>query len=188
MFHTKPSVFLACSLGLLICSGCPTESGSSYRELGKTDDVTNVDPLDHHHHDHGPHGGHILEFGKWHGEVVMGDDRTVTVYILGGDAETAAPLADATAVLHLHVGGEETEVPLTASPQEGDPENQTSRFVASADVIPESIDDIEKLHGEVVLTVAGETVTGEITHDHDHDHDHGHDHGDHDDDHDHEHE
>ncbi len=163
--------------GLLIAAvglaGCP--QSSEYRELTKKDDVTNTAPVDdHHHHDAGPHGGHILELGKYHGELTMDAGRAVTLYILGDDAKTAAPVKDATAVLHAHVGAEEKEVPLTAAPQDGETDGKTSRFTAAADAVPEAIKDIEDVKGEVILTIAGEKTVAEIVHDHDHDHAHEH--------------
>lgn len=163
-----PMVAAAGLAALLL--GCP-QAKEPYRELGAKDDVTNTAPAEHHDdHDEGPHGGHILELGKYHGELTMDQGRVVTLYILGGDVKTAVPLADASAVLHAHVGNEEKEIPLTAAPLEGETDGKTSRFTAAADAIPEAIKDIEDLKGEVVLTVGGEKTTAEITHDHDHDH------------------
>lgn len=156
------------SLALLLLVGCNRGGGGGYRELGQQDDVTNVDPHGHHHHDHGPHGGHIIELGNYHGEITMDESRTVTVYLLGDDAETAAPAANATLTLLLKVGEDELEIPLTSSPLEGEEDGLSSRYVAAADAIPESIDDIEEVQGSVRLTIGEETVTGKIEHDHHH--------------------
>ncbi|WP_437226778.1 hypothetical protein SH661x_000010 [Planctomicrobium sp. SH661] len=162
----------ACALPLMM--GCPPK-GDGYREMGAKDDVTNTHP-DDHHHDAGPHGGHIIELGDFHGEVVMDDGRNVTVYILGDDAATAVPVADASAKLHAQVGNEKKEIALTAAPQDGETDGKTSRFTAAAELIPVEIIDIEDLQGEVVLIIAGKESTGKISHDHDHGHDHDHEH------------
>jgi len=159
---------------LALMLGCPSQG--EYRELGQEDDVTNTTAHEHHH-DHGPHGGHIVELGDYHGEVVMDDGRTVTLYILDGDAETAVPVANANAKLHAHAGGKEKEIELTAAPQEGETDGKTSRFTAAAELIPESIKDIEDLTGEVILVVEGKESIGEITHDHGHGHEHEHEEG-----------
>jgi hypothetical protein len=164
------SVTVFCSLLLM---GCPQQQ-QTYKELGKEDDVTNTSPPEEHHHDAGPHGGHIIELGKYHGEVTVAPDRVVTLYILDGEAKNAAPVADAKAELHVHSGDQEQIVILTAAPLEGEADGKASRFSAGAEKIPESIKDIEDLEGEVVLIIAGEKTIGEIAHDHDHDHAHDH--------------
>ncbi|SFJ05152.1 hypothetical protein [Planctomicrobium piriforme] len=167
-----PAAITTCGLALML--GCP-DQGQTYRELDKKDDVTNTAPADHHHdHGAGPHGGHIIELGKYHGEVTVSPERIITLFILGGDAKTAVPLAKATASLHAHLGMEEKEIPLTASPQEGETDGKTSRFIAVAEIVPESIKDIEDLKGEVILIEGEEKSVGPITHDHDHEHEHEH--------------
>lgn len=157
-------------LVLLLFVGCNPGGGGGYRELGQQDDVSNVDPHGHHHHDHGPHGGHIIELGHYHGEITMDQSRAITVYLLGDDAETAAPAANAVLVLLLKSGEEELEIPLTSSPLEGETDGASSRYVATGDLIPEGIDDLEKVEGSVRLTIGEETTTGKIEHDHDHHH------------------
>ncbi|MEZ5942339.1 MAG: hypothetical protein R3C18_13180 [Planctomycetaceae bacterium] len=153
--------------------GCPP-ADDGYSELTEDDNVENVDA---HEHAHGPHGGHIVEFDFGHGEIAMGEDRVVTVYLLSEDAETASPISDAKVQLHLHVGDEEQLIELTASPLEGEADGSSSRFVTTADAIPASIADIEGIEGEL-LVVTGEGVEdiAEIGHDHEgHDHE-GHNH------------
>lgn len=157
---------LGCGLAALFC-GCP-QSGSGYRQLGEKDDVTNTAPADHHHHDHGPHGGHILELGDHHGELAMAADRTLTLYILGADAKTAAPVENATATLHLHAEGGEKEIAFVSAPQEGEADGKTSRFSIAASELPESVKDIEAVHGEVTLKTAAGSATSAISHDHAH--------------------
>ncbi len=164
----------------LIMAGCPS-GDEGLRELGDADDVTNTDPVDEHHHDVGPNGGHILEFGDYHGEITH-KDGIVSVYVLGDDAKTAVPLEVAGAVLNLKSGEETVEISLTASPLDGEAEGTSSRFVTEAGAVPESVKDIEDIEGSVVLKVGDKSLTAEIEHDHDHDHDHGDDHHDHDDD------
>lgn len=164
-------VLVLASLLLPLMWGC-VDNGGEYRELTEADDVENTH--EHHHHDHaeGPHGGHVLEFGKYHGEITMGKDRTVSVYVLGmEDMSKAIPVAG-TATLHLKVGEEEQAIELTAAPQEGEAEGESSRYTTTE--IPESIKDIEGIAGHVELKVGEETMKAEISHDH-----HGHDHHDH---------
>ncbi len=175
-------VYLATALCLaLVASGCP-KSGDGTRTLGEGDDVTNTSPPEHHHHDEGPHGGHILEFGDYHGEIAH-KDGIVTVYILGDDAETAVPLEGATAVLKLKSGEETVDVALAASPQEGEAEGSSSAYASAEGGLPEGVKDIEDIEGSVEIKMGEKTLTATIEHDHDHAHDHDHDKDD--DDHDH---
>lgn len=172
LLHTRTALLVgACTLPLMM--GCPPK-GEAYREMGAKDDVKNTTADDHHHHDAGPHGGHIIELGDYHGEVVLDKDRVLTLYILGDDAATAAPVADATAKLNAKVGADKKEIALTAAPQEGEADGKTSRFTAAADALPAEIIDIEDLQGDVILIIAGKETTAPIAHDHDHDHDHEH--------------
>jgi len=167
----------------LFVAGCPS-GNEDLRELGETDNVVNTDPVEEHdhHHDEGPHGGHILEFGDYHGEITH-KDGIVTVYVLGNDAETAVPLEVASAVLNLNSGEETVEIALTASPQDGETEGTSSRYVSAAGAVPESVKDVEDIEGSIVLTVGDKSMTAEIEHDHDHhEHDDDHDHEGHDDD------
>jgi len=160
---------LALSFSLVGCTG----GDDSYKPLTEADDVENTHVDDHHHHDHasGPNGGHILEFGDYHGEITMGEDRVVSVYVLGDDAKTAVPVADGSVTLKLTVGEETQEIALTAAPLEGEADGQSSRFTAAADAIPESVKDIEGIAGSIDLKVGDKTHTAKVSHDH-----HGHDH------------
>jgi len=164
-------VLVLASLLLPLMWGC-VDNGGEYRELTEADDVENTH--EHHHHDHaeGPHGGHILEFGKYHGEITMAEDRTVSVYVLGMDDMSKSVPVAGSATLHVKVGEEEQTLELTAAPEEGEPEGQSSRYTTNA--IPESIKDIEGIAGHVELKIGEETLKAEISHDH-----HGHDHHDH---------
>ncbi|MEW4490576.1 hypothetical protein AB1L42_21000 [Thalassoglobus sp. JC818] len=160
--------FLA--LGLMVAiHGCGSDDG--YRELGDVDDVVNTDPVHDHHHAEGPHGGHILEFGDYHGEIVY-SDGLVSVYILGDDAETAVPLEAATSTLMLGEGDDVTVIELAANPLEGEAEGTTSRFTSAEGALPESVDDIEEITGQVEVKAGDKSMTAKVTHDHDHDHAH----------------
>lgn len=170
MFYKLVSTAAVLGLSFTL-TGCVGSEGE-YRELGEGDNVTNTAPPEehHHHHDEGPHGGHILEFGDYHGEIVFADG-TVSVYVLGDDAETAVPLENASAVLKLGSGDESKEIALAATPQEGEAEGSSSRYSAAAADLPEGIKDLEDITGSVLLTVGEKTLTAKVEHDHDH-HDH----------------
>ncbi|WP_437187253.1 hypothetical protein SH668x_000642 [Planctomicrobium sp. SH668] len=161
-----------CALPLMM--GCPADQNSGeYRKLGDKDDVTNTDPHDHHYA-HGPNGGDIVELGDVHGEVVIADGRILTLYILGADAKTASPVAEAIAKFIANIGGETKEIELVAVPLEGETEGKTSRFAASGDVLPAEIIDVHDLKGDVIFVIGGKENKATLGHDHDHDHDGGH--------------
>lgn len=173
-------------LALTLFVGCPAqEDGVKYSDAEANTDTHGHDH-DHGHHD-GPHGGHVIELTDdhtVHAELTF--DKAgpkITVYILGEDVETPLPVAiDA---VHLDLegdGDEEIEVALTPAPLEGEADGTSSVFVAEGDQVPAGIDDIEKIHGHLHVTVDGNELEGDIEHDHDHDE---HDHEGHDDDHDH---
>jgi hypothetical protein len=172
---------------LAFFAGCPGEQTQTYNEAEQ-----NVDDGGHDHgHDHdaeGPHGGHVIVLGDEvaHLEVTMGDDRTITVYVLGGDMVTPLPVAVADVIFELEdENDEETELELTAMPADGEEDGTSSVFVVKAEAVPEAISDIEKLHGHVHITIDGTDYEGELEHEHgEHDHD-DEDHDEEDDDHDH---
>jgi len=90
-----------------------------------------------HAHDHGagPHDGTIGEFGggKYHMEFVVDHGKQeATVYILGGDVKTPAPIkADK---LTLAIDDPEFTAELMAQPLEGEATGESSRFVGSSEV------------------------------------------------------
>ncbi len=167
-----------CALALFI--GCSGDKDGDYKPYGNAPKNTDTHGHDHDHHHEGPHGGHVIELTadhSFHGELTFAaEGRKITVYILGGDLETAVPVDLDAVELHLEVADGEAELKLTAAPQAGDPEGKASVFVAEGDAVPASIDDIEKIHGHLHVTIDGKALSGDIVHDHDHD-DHDHDHG-----------
>ncbi|MBX3442764.1 MAG: hypothetical protein KF774_10175 [Planctomyces sp.] len=153
----------------LVAAGCNSNSGD-YKPLSDKD-ARETPPVTghHHHHEHGPHGGHIIELGDHHGEVVLESDRKLTLYVLDGDAKKTVAVADASAVANLKLGEETSSVTLVSLPLTGEADGASSRF-QSEQPLPDSIKDLEDVHGSVTLTIAGAAQTGEIEHDHDHDH------------------
>lgn len=141
--------------------------------------MDNVAPIVAHDHSSGPHEGHLVVFGDeaYHGEIVFDEAAgELTVYIIKADATTAHPIDQEAVEVHLELDGEEVELTLPASPDTGDPDGTSSRFVLGSEDVPDGIQDAEDLHGHIVATIDGEEYEGEITHDHGHDHAHSHEH------------
>ncbi len=151
--------------------GCPQQQ--EYKGFTPGDDIVNVEPPEHaHEHVHGPHDGHIVELGheEFHAEVVFdAPARKLTVYVLGPDAKTPQLVAEPTLIVNLEGGPAPVSLTLNAEPLEGEAEGQCSRFSVTEGV-PESIKDIEGIHGEVVMMIEDKQYKGEIGHDHGHAH------------------
>src|SRR5262245_45469794 len=108
------------SFGTLFVAGCGGPAAPPAQPEAK-----------HDHPDHGPHEGHLIELGddEYHAELTHDDaTKTITIYLLGKDAKTAAASPDPELKLNLVVGGEQMQVTLAAAKQEGDPEGQASKY------------------------------------------------------------
>lgn len=161
--------------------GCAGDSNS--RTFSEEDDVDNVAPIAGHDHSSGPHDGHLVVFGNeaYHGEIVFNEESgELTVYIIGPDARSPHPISEAQVAVRLELNGEEVELTLPASPESGEEEGMSSRFVLAREDVPEGIQDAEDLHGSIVAVIEGEEYTGTISHDHgdEHAHEHSHEGGD----------
>jgi hypothetical protein len=164
---------LAC--GLLGFSGC--DSGTEVRQFDDTagDNVENTTP--HEEHAHGPHDGHVVELGgdDYHAEVTYdAAGRTLTVYLLQSDLKTPLGTEATTLSVRLTIDEKKEAFELTAAETGKTAEGLATEFKQTGSQLPESIKDAEGLIGEVVVTIGGKQLRGDITHDHGHDH--GHDH------------
>jgi hypothetical protein len=181
-FHTF--LFLVLATGLLAgCSDANEFEDYSDADLSENDDTP-------HGHE-GEHGGHILELGDthaFHAELVFDSaTRDITVYFYGDTIGTAQAAADF--MFELESGDEETELAATASPLEGETDEDCSRYTIAGAGVPASITSEEKIDGHFHVTLAGSEYVGEL---HAHSHGDAHDHDEHaghdkDDDHDHDH-
>ncbi len=123
---------------------------------------------DDHDHGAGPHGGTVIEFGKWHGEFCVDHGKKqATVYILSGNLKRPAPLP--TDTLSLSVKQPKLQVTLKATPLESDPAGQASRFVATHDAFGVE----QEFEGTVSGVIAGKPYLGDFKEKADAGHDHG---------------
>ena len=112
-----------------------------------------------HAHGSGPHGGTITDWGggAYHVEFTVDHDRKeVTVYILGSDEKTPAPIQAQT--IHLTIDDPMTELDLTAKPLEGEAEGSSSRFVGTHD----TIGIVQEFSGTISGEVEGTPYTGDF--------------------------
>ena len=167
----------------LVLAGCGSDE---YREIEEGHEVVDT-PHDEHDHESGPHDGHLVELGEeeYHAEVVFDAvSKTITVYLLGSDAKTAQPIPidGSDLKLNMVIDGNPTQLEMSAKPDEGDPEGESSRFeLAGNEEIAEHVKDEEDLEGRLSVTIDGKPYSGEIEHHHDHaetdeDHDEGNNH------------
>jgi hypothetical protein len=121
---------------------------------------------DEHSHGAGPHGGAIGEWGggAYHIEFTVDHGKQeTTVYVLGGDAKTPAPIK-ADKVL-LSINQPAFQVELAARPLEGETGGAASRFVGKH----ESLGKVQEFAGSVTAEVDGTPYAGDFqeeAHDH----------------------
>jgi hypothetical protein len=148
---------LVLSLFLVGCGGGSTSSSTTTPPKGekvdkKTDKndkgVKKDDEDDHHDHGEGPHGGTIIEFGKYHAEfTVSHPKKEVTIYILSGNLKKAVPI-DAKELL-LSIKNPNFQIKLTPSPLEGEAKGTSSRFVGTDDKFGKEQEFEGTLSGEI---------------------------------------
>ena len=140
---------------------------------------------DHHHHHHhdedhdAPHGGTLGALGdhQYHAEIAWDEKaKTITVYVLDGEAEKAVPIDAKEIVLAIGIGKNAETHKFTAKPQENDGDGKCSRFVSSDKALFDKFHDSESTSGQIDLPIGEKTFPVVVAHDH-HDHDHDHDHG-----------
>lgn len=106
-------------------------------------------PAAAHSHGSGPHGGVVTDWGgEYHVEFTVDHDaQQATVYILGGDAETPAPIAVEKLQLSIHEPSFQVE--LVAQPLEGEPAGSSSRFVGKHEKLGQVQDFAGTISGEI---------------------------------------
>lgn len=112
-----------CMIGL---GGCGGQSGAE-KEHAEAEHAHD----EHAHEVEGPHGGHIIELGseKLHAELTH-DEAThkVSVYILGSDVKTAAPIAAKEVNINIAEDGKASQFVLPAVPQAGESDGKPTYF------------------------------------------------------------
>jgi hypothetical protein len=125
----------------------------------------------HSGHGAGPHDGTVADWGggKFHVEFTVDHDKQeATVYVLGDDEKTPAPVAAKDGKLLLTIKEPAFQVELTASPQTGDPENTASRFVGTH----ESLGKVQEFAGTISGEIDGTPYAGDFKEEPHGEHDH----------------
>jgi len=112
-----------------------------------------------HGHGAGPHEGVVTDWGggKYHVEFAVDHDKKeATVYILGGDEKTPAPVK-ATKVM-LSINDPKFEVELIPQPQAGEADGASSQFVGTHD----NLGIVREFAGTITGEVEGTPYTGDF--------------------------
>ena len=122
---------------------------------------TTANPPEPAAHDHGPgpHGGTIADWGggKYHVEFTVDHGKKeATVYILGSDEKSPAPVKASHATLSINEPAFEVE--LKAQPLEGEPDGASSRFVGTHD----NLGIVREFAGTITGVVEGTPYTGDF--------------------------
>lgn len=138
------------------------------------------DHIEHHHPEHGPNGGELVELGMeaYHLEMLH-DAEGVVFNVLDGTATNPVAIASTKMLLSLKHEGAVKQFDLQARPRSSEEDGKASSFASDN---PELVQWMAtQAAGAVVLQIGGKSYTGEIKHNHKHgDHEHGdHEHGDH---------
>lgn len=168
--------WMLCVTGTLALSACtndtkqPPVAGNSATEAGH--EHAGHDHGDEHAgHEHGPHEGEMIELagGKFHAELLHDHDtHTTTIYLLGEDAKTAAPIDAKELTMNVVVDGKPTQFSLPADAEASDPDGKSSKFELSDEGLCSAL-DTEGAKARLNAQIDGQAVTGDVP-------EHGHDH------------
>ncbi len=151
---------LCLALGLLavlvLAAGCDPTTPAPVAQNNPSA-ATSTDDHGHSHgeghvHAAGPHDGAIGDWGggKFHVEFTVNHDtKEATVYVLGSDEKTAAPVKTPDGKLLLTIKEPAFQVDLVASPMEGEADGKSSRYVGKHD----NLGTVQEFAG----TISGET-------------------------------
>jgi hypothetical protein len=140
-------------LCLTVVMGCGTSAPPAAPPVNSTE------PAAHAGHGAGPHDGTVTDWGggKYHVEFTVDHDKKeATVYILGGDEKTPAPVK-ATKVL-LSINDPKFEVELMPQPLDGETDGACSRFVGTHD----NLGIVREFAGTISGEIQGTPYTGDF--------------------------
>jgi len=143
-------LLIAVSFGV---AGCGTNSSTE-----KNKSSADSKASDEHSHGSGPHGGTVADWGggKFHVEFTVDHpNKEATIYVLGGDAKSAAPIKSAK--LLLSINDPSFQVELTPQPLEGE-KGSSSRFVGRHD----NLGKVQEFAGTISGEVEGTPFAGDF--------------------------
>ena len=112
-----------------------------------------------HEHGAGPHDGTLADWGggKYHVEFTVDHDKQeATVYVLGSDDKSPAPIK--TDKISLTIGDPELMAELLPVPLEGESDGLSSRFVGTH----EKLGIVQEYAGTITAEIEGTPYTGDF--------------------------
>lgn len=162
------SFTLSFALMAMIVAGCSNDNSTGPETAGPPNTMDSN--AGHAHPTEGPHHGDLIELGneEYHAEILHDEDAgTVTIYVLNGAATEQVPIDATEVTINAKHDGKPEQFLLTASPDAGDPQGKSSRFVSDDEELAHHLDE-EGAEPRLVLTIDGKSYRGTISHDHDH--------------------
>jgi hypothetical protein len=152
---------IATSVVLLTAIGCSHESDQPSQTSNNGSDNVSASAREGDGHAHGeaPHGGTIADWGggAYHVEFTVDHDaKATTVYILGDDAQTPAPVKVEKLLLTINEPAFQLE--LTPEPLPGEVNGTSSRFVARH----ENLGIVREFAGTISGDVDGTPYAGDF--------------------------
>jgi hypothetical protein len=137
--------------------GCARQAETPKAEKPKGD--TKKHDHEAHGHGAGPHDGAVADWGggKFHVELLVDHDKQkATVYVLGSDEKTPAPVKAKDSQLLLTIKEPAFQVVLKADPEKGDPAGTSSRFIGTH----EKLGKVQDFQGTISADVDGTPYVG----------------------------
>jgi hypothetical protein len=150
------SLALTLAAGTILGCGPKAENKVDKSDVAKSDSKKVAGD---HDHGEGPHGGAVAEWGdgNYHVEFTVDHDKQeATVYVLGSDAKSPAPV-NASSLL-LSINEPAFQVTLEAQPLEGESAGSASRFVGKH----ESLGTVREFAGTISGEVEGKPFAGDF--------------------------
>jgi hypothetical protein len=147
---------LALTLAAATILGCGPKAE---KKVDKPDVAKSDSKKDDHEHGEGPHGGAVAEWGdgNYHVEFTVNHDKQeATVYVLGSDAKSPAPVKASS--LLLSINEPPFQVTLEPQPLEGESAESSSRFVGKH----ESLGIVREFAGTISGEVDGKPFAGDF--------------------------
>lgn len=145
-------------LGLTVgCSDAPKTG----EKPAATPSATPAAPAKHAGHGNGPHDGCVADWGggKFHVEFTVDHDKQeATVYVLGGDEKTAAPIQAKDGKLLLSIKQPAFQVDLKAVPEASETGGKSSKYVGKH----EKLGIVQEFSGSISGEVDGTPYVGEF--------------------------
>jgi hypothetical protein len=155
LFGLCALVFGLAAVGCEKAAPTSAPTGGDKKTVGKGD--AHKEEGDDHDHGPGPHGGTVIELGKYHGEFVVDHKKKeATVYILAGNVKTPVPLK--AEKVELTITKPMFQVEMKPMPLEGEKDGASSRFVATHD----NFGVEQEFAGAVIIKVGDKTYDGDF--------------------------